>query len=88
MALLITRTLVVPVWLLAFALAIVMVPSGIETNRLVLVGSGLAAVAILLLGRSSGNTAISEGPQPIDVKPLSVMAIPRQPRRQRWTSRW
>jgi hypothetical protein len=83
-ALLIARTLVVPVWFLAFALAVAIEPSEIETNRSLLLGTGLIAAAILLM-RSLHKTAVSDGPQNIDVKPLSVTAIPPQLRRRRWT---
>jgi hypothetical protein len=42
----------------SLTLAVIIEPSGIETNRLLLVATGLAVVAILL-GRSFRKTAVS-----------------------------
>jgi hypothetical protein len=79
MAILITRTAVVPVWLLACALVVVWAaPSGRVATGLLLLSSGLAAAAILLLGKNAAHASVSDGPAAIDVRPLSVTAVPRQ----------
>jgi hypothetical protein len=61
MAILITRTAVVPVWLLACALVVVLVsPSSMVATGLLLLSSGLAAAAILLLGKNAAQPSVSE----------------------------
>ncbi len=80
MAILITRSFVVPVWLLACALIVVFAaPSGMVSTGLLL-SSGLAAAAILLFGRGAVHPSTAEGPPIIDVRPLHVKAVrPRWP---------
>ena len=81
-----SRTMVVPVWLLTFALAVMLAPSGIDENRFLIVGSGLVAVAVLLLSKSLFHPA-SDG-LTIDVAPPVVPEAPKRLPRQHWTSRW
>jgi hypothetical protein len=88
MAILITRTAVVPVRFLACALVVVLAAlSGMVATGLLLFSSGLAATAILLLGKNATHPAVSDGPPTIDVRPLSVTRVPRQLGQQRSTSR-
>jgi hypothetical protein len=82
MAILITRTAVVPVWLIACALVVVFAaPSGMVATGLLLLTSGLAAAAILLLGKNAAYPSVSDGRPTIDVKRHNVTAAPRRPRR-------
>jgi hypothetical protein len=61
MAILITRTAVVPVWLLACAFVVIAAaPSGMVATALLLLSSGLAAAAVLLLGKNAAHPAVSE----------------------------
>jgi len=61
MAIAITRTLVVPVWLLACALvAALIAPSGIEATGVLLLISGLA-VAASLLGKDDVLSPVFDG---------------------------
>ena len=79
MAILITRTAVVPVWLLASALVVVFAaPSGLVAMGLLLLSSGLAAAAILLLGKNAAHPSVSASPPTIDVRPIGVTAVPRR----------
>jgi hypothetical protein len=88
MSFLFTRTLVVPIWLLAFGLIIMFAPPpGMITNALVF-GGALVAVAFLLLGKRASHSASASGAQPIEVTPIRVVTVAPLARRQRWTSRW
>jgi hypothetical protein len=69
MAFLITRTAVVPVWFLASALVVVFAaPSGMATGLLLLT-SGLAAAAFLLLGKTANYPSVSHRPSTIEMRP-------------------
>ena len=75
MAILITRTAVVPVWLLAGMLVVVFAaPSGMVATALLLLTTGLAIAAIVLLGNAA-HPPVSDGLPTIDVKPLSVTPV-------------
>jgi hypothetical protein len=81
MAILMTRTVVVPLWLLASALvAILAAPTGMVAAGLLLLGGGLAAAAIFLLGRNAVHPAVSTGLPTIGVRPLRVVAVAPQRR--------
>ena len=70
MAILITRTAVVPVWLLACALVVVFAaPFGTVATGLLLLTSGLALAAIFLLGKTGNHPWLSHGPSTIEVRP-------------------
>jgi hypothetical protein len=70
MAILITRTAVVPVWFLGSVIVVVFAaPSGTVAMGLLLLTSGLAAAAILLLGKSADHPWVSHGPSTIEVRP-------------------
>jgi hypothetical protein len=85
---LITRTLVVPVWLLACALVVVSsAPSRMVATGILLFSSGLAAAAIRLSGTKAVHRPVLDGPPTIDVKPLSVASARRQLRQLFWASR-
>ena len=76
MGILITRTVVVPLWLLAGALVVVWAaPSGMA-RVLLLISGGLVGVAILLFGKKTLQPPLSDGPPIIDVTPLSVTEVP------------
>jgi len=63
MAILFTRTAIVPVWLLASALVIVMTaPSGLAAAGLLLLISGLAAAAFVLLRERPADLPVLERP--------------------------
>jgi hypothetical protein len=83
MAIVIARTMVVPVWLLACALVVILAPSATVTTGLLLLG-GLA-LAANLLGRNTVHPLVADGLAPIDVTPLSVTAVERADvRRHSW----
>ena len=70
MAILITRTAVVPVWFLASVLVVVFAaPSGMVATGLLLVTSGLVAAAVLLLGKTADHPGVPLGPSTIEVRP-------------------
>ena len=70
MTLLITRTAVVPVWLLTSAFVVVFAaPSGMIATGLLLLIGGLVAVAILLLGKTANHPWVSPVPLTIEVRP-------------------
>jgi hypothetical protein len=78
MAMVITRTVVVPVWLLACALVFMLAPSATAATGLLLFSCGLILAATLL-----GRTTVHPLPlaadtlATIDVRPLSVTAVAR-----------
>src|ERR687897_2401448 len=83
MAILIARTAVVPIWLLACVLIVVSTaPSGLAMTALLLLSSGLAAAAIHLAAKNGAHPSFSDGTVTIDARPLSVTAVPRLLRRQ------
>jgi len=70
MAILITRTAVVPVWFLVSALLVVFAaPSGMVATGLLLLTSGLVAAAVLLLGKTANRPWVFDGPSTIEVRP-------------------
>ena len=70
MAILITRTAVVPVWLLTCALVVVFAaPSGMIATGVLLLTSGLVAAVILLLGKTVNHPWVSHVPSTIEVRP-------------------
>lgn len=85
MGVLFTRTAVVPVWIIVFALVFVFSqPAGIGASTPLIVLCGLAAafVMFVVLKSTSHRPRVNDGPVVIPVHP------PRQLRRQRWSSRW
>jgi hypothetical protein len=81
MSLLITRTFVVPTWLLVCAFVVVWTsPPGPAATGLLVLFSGLAVLAIVLLRKSTANARVTHGLPTIDVWPLSVTAVPQQTR--------
>ena len=76
MAIFITRTVVIPVWLLGCALIVVLgAPSWMAATGLLLLISGLAATSIGLLGKNGVHPTVFDGAT-IDVRPLTVMPAP------------
>jgi len=62
----------IPVWLLVSALVVAFTgPSGMATGLLLLI-SGLAAAAILFLGKNAVQQPVFDGVPTIDVTPLSA----------------
>ena len=83
MAIVITRTVVVPVWLLACALVLMLAPSATAATGLVLL-SGLA-LAANLLGRNTVHPLVAARLPTIELRPLSVTAVARpMVRPHRW----
>lgn len=86
MGVLFTRTAVVPVWIIAFAVVFVISqPAGMAASAPLIVLCGLAAafVVFVVLKRTSHRPR-----DPIDVPVGIPVHPPRQLRRQRWSSRW
>jgi hypothetical protein len=75
MAIVIARTMIVPVGLMACALVVVLAPSAAVTIGLLLLG-GLALTAILL-GTPTVHPVVADGLAPIDVRLRSVTAVER-----------
>jgi len=81
MSLLITRTVVVPIWLLVIAFVAVWTsPAGPVATGLLVLLSGLAVLAIVLLRKPAAHARGAHGLSTIDIWPLSVTAVPRQTR--------
>jgi hypothetical protein len=74
MAIVITRTMIVPGWLLACALVVLVAPSAIASAGLLLFSCGLV-LAATLLGRNTVNALVVDRLPTIDVRPLSVTAV-------------
>jgi len=72
----ITRTVVVPGWLLACALAVVLAPSAAAATGLLLFSGGLI-LAATLLGRETVHPLVADSLPTIDARPLSVTALAR-----------
>jgi hypothetical protein len=87
MAILITGTMV-PVWLLACTLVVALsAPSRIVAMGILLLSSGLAAVAVRLHDRNAVYRPALDALPTIDVKPLRVASARRQLTQLLWTSR-
>ena len=76
MAIVITPTVVVPVWLLACALVVMLAPSATAATGLLLFSCGLI-LAATLLGRNTVHPLVADRLPTIDVRPLSVTAVGR-----------
>jgi hypothetical protein len=76
MAIVITRTVVVPGWLLACALVGILAPSVTVATGLLLLSSGLA-LAASLVGRNTVHPLVADRFPTIDLRPLSVTAVKR-----------
>jgi hypothetical protein len=76
MAIVITRTVVVPGWLLACALVVILAPSAMVATGLLLLSSGLALAANLGWQKHRHPLVADRFPT-IDVRPLSVTAVER-----------
>jgi hypothetical protein len=84
MAIVITRTVVVPGWLLACALVVILSPSATMAIGLLLLSSGLA-LAANLVGRNTVRTLVADRFPKIDVRPVGVTAVERP---AVWPYRW
>jgi hypothetical protein len=76
MAIVITRTVVVPGWLLACALVVILAPSATVATGLLLLSGGLA-LAASLVGRNTVHPLVADRFPTIDVGPLRVTAMER-----------
>lgn len=85
MPILITRTTVVPVWLLASAFIVAFsAPSATAAAALLLLSCGLAAAAVLLLGANAAKPAFVHRPHTIDVRAALAAPEPSADRRLSW----
>jgi hypothetical protein len=83
MAIVITRRMVVPGWLLVCALVVILAPSATVATGLLLL-SGLAFAANLL-GRNTVQPVVADGLPTIAVAPLAATAVARPAvRRHSW----
>lgn len=76
MAIVIMRSVVVPLWLLACAVVVMWAPSATMATALLLLSSGLA-LAASLPGRNTVHPPIADGLPTIGVRPHSVAAVVR-----------
>jgi hypothetical protein len=71
----ITRTVVIPGWLLACALVVILAPPAAAAGLLLF--SGGLVLAAIFLGRNAVHPLVADRLPSIDVRPLSVTGVER-----------